>query len=385
MRFGPTGLRRLLLSAPVVLLGVAIGIVGWGGFNTAMEATNSLEFCVSCHEMRDNVYEEYKKTTHYENRSGVRATCSDCHVPRDWVHKVIRKTQATGELYHWVLGTIDTREKFEARRHELARREWGRMRENDSRECRNCHAYTAMNFHKQGAKAASAMKDAMKSGKTCIDCHKGIAHKLPDINAGHRAAFDQLAASARQLTPAIGSTLFAVASVPLNLGAARGAGGPDGEIMPAAAAKVVGIEGELLKVEITGWLRGSTPGILYQNLGKRILVAKLSEAAAAKVESIETAIDPDTDQEWTRARVIAWVERGGFSAAIEPLWKVGAKMHADNCSICHRLHPSESVTANDWIGQINAMKRFVRLRDDEIALLQSYLQNHARDIGPSGK
>jgi trimethylamine-N-oxide reductase cytochrome c-type subunit TorC len=385
MRFAPTALRRLWLSAPVLAMGAAIGVVGWGGFNTAMEATNSLEFCVSCHVMRDNVYEEYKKTTHYENRSGVRAICSDCHVPRDWVHKVIRKTQATGELFHWLVGTIDSKEKFEARRHELARSEWDRMRASDSRECRNCHAYSAMDFHKQDAKAASAMKDAMKAGKTCIDCHKGIAHKLPDINAGHRADFMQLAASARQVVPGVGSVLYAIGPAPLHLDGANGTAVPGGEIAPAAGVKVVGIEGERLKVEIAGWLRGSTPGTLYQSLGKRILLAKLSDAGASAIESIETVTDPDTDQEWTRARLIAWVDRGGFSAEIGPLWKVGAKMHADNCAICHRLHPPESVTANDWIGQINAMKRLVRLRDEEVALLQSYLQNHAKEIGPSGR
>jgi len=65
------------------------GIIFWGGFNTAMEATNTLEFCVSCHEMEDNVYQEYKPTIHYANRTGVRATCSDCHVPDPWVHKVV--------------------------------------------------------------------------------------------------------------------------------------------------------------------------------------------------------------------------------------------------------------------------------------------------------
>src|ERR1019366_6116593 len=37
-----------------------LGIIFWGGFNTGLEATNTLEFCISCHEMRDNVYQEYK-------------------------------------------------------------------------------------------------------------------------------------------------------------------------------------------------------------------------------------------------------------------------------------------------------------------------------------
>ncbi len=122
-------------------VGFVLGILFWGGFNTGMEATNTLEFCISCHEMRDTVYQEYKQTIHYSNRTGVRAICSDCHVPRDWVHKMARKIQASRELYGKFMGTIDTKEKFEAKRLELARHEWARMKESDSRECRNCHTF----------------------------------------------------------------------------------------------------------------------------------------------------------------------------------------------------------------------------------------------------
>jgi cytochrome c-type protein NapC len=122
-------------------IGFIAGIIFWGGFNTAMEATNTLEFCTTCHEMRDNVYQEYKETIHYSNRTGVRAICSDCHVPKDWTHKIIRKAQASGEVWGKLTGTIDTKEKFEAKRMELATHEWDRMKGNGSRECRNCHSF----------------------------------------------------------------------------------------------------------------------------------------------------------------------------------------------------------------------------------------------------
>tara|TARA_R110000772_G_scaffold73216_11_gene160121 strand:+ start:18758 stop:19330 length:573 start_codon:yes stop_codon:yes gene_type:complete len=164
---------------PVFVVGGIAGIVFWGGFNTAMEATNSLEFCVSCHEMRTTVYEEYKKTVHYKNPSGVRAICSDCHVPKPWTAKLVRKIQATNELFHKVRGTIDTPEKFEAKRMELAEHVWAAMKATDSRECRNCHAWDSMDFHKQSRRASEKMQEGMKKGDTCIDCHKGIAHKLP--------------------------------------------------------------------------------------------------------------------------------------------------------------------------------------------------------------
>lgn len=159
------------------------GIIFWGGFNTAMEVTNTETFCVSCHEMRDFVFEEYKETIHYSNRTGVRATCPDCHVPKQWHYKVLRKVKATNELYHKMLGTISTREKFEAKRAEMAQHVWDDMKATDSRECRNCHDYDSMNLDIQSKRAQRKHdSELMKAqGKTCIDCHQGIAHDLPDI------------------------------------------------------------------------------------------------------------------------------------------------------------------------------------------------------------
>lgn len=155
------------------------GIFFWGGFNTAMEATNTLEFCVSCHEMRDNVYQEYKQTVHYSNRTGVRAVCSDCHVPKDWSHKMIRKIKASGEVWGKLMGTIDTKEKFEANRLRLAENEWARMKATDSRECRNCHSFEGMDPEKQKLRGAKMHKIAQDEKQTCIECHKGIAHHKP--------------------------------------------------------------------------------------------------------------------------------------------------------------------------------------------------------------
>lgn len=163
----------------LLTVGFFSGIFFWGGFNTAMEATNTMEFCISCHEMRDNVYQEYKKTIHYSNRTGVRAVCSDCHVPKDWSHKMVRKIQASAEVWGKLMGTIDTKEKFEANRLRLAEHEWARMKSTDSRECRNCHGFEGMDVEKQKLRAAKMHKIAQDEKQTCIDCHKGIAHQKP--------------------------------------------------------------------------------------------------------------------------------------------------------------------------------------------------------------
>ncbi len=163
----------------LLVFGFIAGIIFWGGFNTAMEATNQEAFCIGCHEMEENVYQEYKDTIHYSNRTGVRATCPDCHVPKEWIHKVVRKIQASNELLHKALGTIDTPEKFEAKRLELARHVWQTMKDTDSRECRNCHDFQSMDYTKQGRRSMQQHIKGFDGGQTCIDCHKGIAHSLP--------------------------------------------------------------------------------------------------------------------------------------------------------------------------------------------------------------
>lgn len=165
----------------LVVAGFAAGIVFWGGFNTAMEATNTETFCISCHEMEENVYKEYRGTIHYTNRTGVRATCPDCHVPKEWTHKFVRKIQATNELFHKVMGSVNTPEKFKAKRVKLAQHVWQTMKETDSRECRNCHNYRYMDYSMQGARANRLHQKGFDEGKTCIDCHKGIAHSLPPM------------------------------------------------------------------------------------------------------------------------------------------------------------------------------------------------------------
>jgi len=175
-------LSRPSRAAAGVLLGFGFvgGILFWGAFNTGMEVTNSEAFCSSCHAP---IVAEIRETIHYSNRSGVRAICSDCHVPHGWTDKIVRKVQASKELLAYAIGTINTPEKFRARRGHLAEREWLRMKNNDSQECRNCHTFDFMDFSEQGRRSVAQHSTALASGdKTCVDCHKGVAHRLPDMS-----------------------------------------------------------------------------------------------------------------------------------------------------------------------------------------------------------
>ena len=211
--------RRSMGLGTLAIVFVA-GILFWGGFNTAMELTNRESFCISCHEMEENVFKEYRNTIHYSNRSGVRATCPDCHVPKEWGPKMIRKMQASNEVLHKILGSVDTPEKFNAKRLTLAQNEWKRMKANNSQECRNCHNFEYFDYAEQGRRSSKAHQEGLNAGQTCIDCHKGIAHQLPaveqSIGADKHGAAPEVFHPAKPAAPEEKAPAAAPAAAPAN-------------------------------------------------------------------------------------------------------------------------------------------------------------------------
>lgn len=164
----------------IIVLSFIGGILSWVGFNYGLAQTNTEEFCASCHT--NDAYPEYLHSVHYQTRTGVGASCPDCHVPHEFGPKMWRKVVAAKEVYAYYMGLTDTLEKFNARRPHMAENEWARMKGNDSQECRNCHKMDRMDFSQQKTVAQKMHKFAQENGKTCIDCHKGIAHNLPDMS-----------------------------------------------------------------------------------------------------------------------------------------------------------------------------------------------------------
>ncbi len=170
--------NRISLSLAVVVALVAAGFVAAAGFSAALETTNSTEFCTSCHSMQW-IKAEWMASSHYSNPSGVRAECRDCHVPHPLVPKLGAKLLAAKDVWHEIKGTIDTEEKFEAHRWTMANRVWAKMTATDSRECRGCHTAAAMDLEEQSRTARRKHRRAQRDGRTCIECHQGVAHKEP--------------------------------------------------------------------------------------------------------------------------------------------------------------------------------------------------------------
>ena len=377
---------RSLGFGVVLIIGVVGGILFWGGFNTAMEATNSMEFCVSCHEMEDNILPEYKESAHFQNASGVRAICSDCHVPHEWGPKVVRKIQATSELWGHFTGKIDTPEKFEEHRAEMAQRVWAQMEANDSAECRSCHSYESMAFHQQSPEGAEQMKAAWDEGDTCISCHKGVAHELPDLSSGYKKMYNEIEALASS-EGARSETVYTIRTEPVYLSASAfdEGGRPAGKVLPATELDVLGRKGDAIRVRVAGWQQDGVDRVIYALMGKRIFSLALSPASTDTIERHETRLDEATELTWHRVSMELWLSSDAVIAEQEKLWAYGSEMYNASCSTCHSVAGPGGHLANQWIGVLKSMERFISLDDEQTRFLQKYLQLHAGDVAAAGK
>ncbi|CAH2603278.1 cytochrome c menaquinol dehydrogenase TorC [Rhodovastum atsumiense] len=372
---------RIGLGGAAAVVAVAVGatVVAGGAVGVALQRTSTLEFCVSCHTMQ-KPYVEYQASPHYRNASGVRAICADCHVPHETGPKLLAKLQAVKDVWAEWRGTIDTEEKFERNRLRMAKQVWARMQANDSRECRACHLATAMDPHKQKPKAEQMTK-GLANGETCISCHKGIAHHLPDMSQGARQMFSDLQATAAQTTARAGDVLYPLATMPLYVQRPDDQETPsDGRFIAATALKVLASEGDFLQVRIEGWRQQGADRMIYALQGKRIFAVALGPRALEAVQAGESMTDPDTDQVWTPATLTAWVRKGGMVADLGAIWAYGEEMYGSSCGTCHALSPTDHFLANQWIGTVNSMRDRITLDDEQVRLMQKYLQLHARDV-----
>ena len=366
----------------LTLGGFVAGIVFWGGFNTALEVTNTEKFCISCHSMRDTVYPELQGTIHWENNAGVRATCPDCHVPHNWTDKIARKMQASKEVFGAIVGTIDTPEKFEAKRLELAQHEWKRFAANKSLECKSCHSYDSMKWDEMSPRAQVQMKKAAAKDQSCIDCHKGIAHHLPSNMDSSGGMISELAAVAQNTDYENGNTYYSMQFIPMFEDEAKTQDG--GSLEPASGVKVVAVKDDMLQIEISGWRKEKGFGrVINQDFGMNIPTAALSKTAAQNKDIVKGTTEKEDDVtglKWQQVTATLWVEKAKFVSNVNDIWSVAQSAYKTNCSVCHTQPAENHFDANTWPGMFNGMLAFVNFDTDSEAIVLKYLQNHSSDF-----
>jgi len=369
---------QYLTLGTVSISAFLMGVIFWGGFNTALEATNTEEFCISCHSMESKPYQELQKTVHWSNHSGVRATCPDCHVPHNWSRKVARKIEASSDVWGWLFQTVNTSEKFEDKRLEMATREWARFERDDSLACKGCHDYKSMDWNSMSKLAQKQMKRAAENDQSCVDCHKGIAHTLPDMGT---ARAPQLIAEVGTGPSKFNSEQYYYSSLtkPLYLNDTTDV--EAGTLNIATKIKVLESKGSRIKIAITGWRKLIGAGrVIYFDFGINMLSAQLEKYAAKEkgvINGFEEKEDDMTGLNWQRVEVQVWTDADYLIAEQQPLWDYARDTFRSSCSVCHSQPEESHFDANTWPGMFQGMIAFVNMDQDTQALVQKYLQQHS--------
>ncbi|PHY60610.1 pentaheme c-type cytochrome TorC [Shewanella xiamenensis] len=369
--------KALTLGA-VSISAFIMGIIFWGGFNTALEATNTEAFCISCHSMESKPYQELQETVHWSNHSGVRATCPDCHVPHNWSRKIARKMEASHDVWGWLFNTVNTPEKFEAKRLEMASREWKRFDRDNSLACKNCHNYNSMKWQSMSPLAQKQMKRAAEIDQSCIDCHKGIAHHLPEMGTA-RAPELIAEVGAGVSSVETNQTYYSALTKPLFFSEKGDV--EAGTLNVATKVKVLETKGKRIKIGIDGWRKKIGAGrVIYMDFGVNILSAQLSKDAAETegvIQTFEEKEDPMTGLKWQRVEAQIWTDKDYLLTELQPLWGYAHDTFRSSCSVCHTQPDEAHFDANTWPGMFQGMLAFVNMDQDTQALVQKYLQEHS--------
>ncbi|KGQ37169.1 NapC/NirT family cytochrome c [Gallibacterium genomosp. 1] len=364
----------------VGLIGVILGGVILAVTQYVMKQTSTTAFCVSCHSM--NIpKEEWEGSVHFSNRKGIRAECADCHIPQDSAfHYVKTKVMALKDVWNTVVvDKLPDQEAYETHRLAMAKQVWAEMKENDSATCKSCHSAEAMVLSEQSEAAQKMHKIAQETNQTCIDCHKGIVHFMPEMEIDNQEASGELSKHGGEFSPQ-DKTLYSLAMSNANI-----VDGGSVRLMPYAELNDWKMTGYQVQATLTGWQQVGAESIVYQNLGKRIMVALLEDVPKDSVQILRSVYDEVTASEWKEIRFVVAVPKNNLTANLTALNQFGKNLNETYCSGCHAPIGADHYTANQWIGVVNSMKDRTSLSGDDVRTLTIYLQRNGKDMIVSQK
>jgi len=351
----------------IAAVGVFIGWISLGGTAAVMHYTSGSEFCTSCHSM-SIPYEEYQGSIHYSNAKGIRAECSDCHIPEDVPGYILTKIKASKDIYHeYVSGKIASEEKYEQQRMAMAEKVWTQFRANDSATCRSCHTLDAMDIYEQSKDAVKMHQYAQENSQTCIDCHKGVAHFAPEPELDSEA-FDKLLSTA-VATPENSELVYPIQRIAMD---------DLGFINPATKLTVISAYDGRRQIQINAFQMEGAEQVLYLDKGKRAIVATLSEQGISMLETGNYQQD-EYGNEWRSATLNASINAPVLDS-LEPLWLYAEQLDNVYCSTCHAKIAANHYTVNAWGPVAKGMGDRTDITEEDLELLTKYFQYHAKDV-----
>jgi formylglycine-generating enzyme len=172
MKLRPITLRKPKLVT-LLLFGIIIGSVLTFSFNYVVEKTSTDNFCAICH-VHPHVFDSWKKSTHFDNPSGVQIHCVECHLPPKGEGYLIEKIRLGAKDVYGFLFKDSAEFNWEAKRQLEAA-----VHFTYDASCLKCHQNLfPVALSTKGGDAHLYYKNNLdKVG--CLNCHLDVGHYLP--------------------------------------------------------------------------------------------------------------------------------------------------------------------------------------------------------------
>ena len=177
------------------LAGGIIGSLIIIGGSKALVMTSTNDYCISCH-IHPMADASWKKSVHYDTRSGYRIACVDCHLP------------PKGEGYLWAKGTTGLRDLWSKWTKDSSSFKWEDRRRLEvargyvyERSCIKCHENLfPAKLTKEGENAHLYYTQTKKTPDlNCINCHLNAGHKIQGYTHGSNTTFGSSSAIPKEI------------------------------------------------------------------------------------------------------------------------------------------------------------------------------------------
>jgi len=138
--------------------------------NRGLEYTSSDDFCDSCH-MHPHAMNKWRFSSHYDNKSGIKVHCVECHLPPDGVpHLTAKVTTGLRDIWGTLIYSSDdidwdqkaTRESANSHVYKKA--------------CLRCHQNLFPRELSKKGEDAHLYYDQNSEALRCINCHIDVGH-----------------------------------------------------------------------------------------------------------------------------------------------------------------------------------------------------------------
>ncbi|ECP6018397.1 cytochrome c3 family protein [Campylobacter coli] len=149
-----------------------------------------------------------------------------------------------------------------------------------------------------------------------------------------------------------------------------------GRLLPINAFEILKSDKDRVLIKVDGYVNPKAPSVIYFNDSQRIIVAAFSKNT--KLNFSQTSAGKNG--KWDKVSLEIWADKKDFAKDNKEMLSRAKNLFAENCGICHALHPEKEFTANAWPAVFRSMADRTGIDKKDRWLVIQYLQKNAKDF-----